>query len=77
MIDIFNSCGNSCRIGGEKKVPGKDKCETLDVIPLMLLVRVNTCQPTLHMSKRTVNFYSTDKTINQFAIGYMIIQITS
>ena len=38
----------------------------------MPLVGVNNCQPILHMSKIMVHCYSTDETINQFAIGYMI-----
>ena len=55
-----------------KKLPGKDKWETLDVILLMPLVGVNNCQPILHMSKIMVHCYSTDETINQFVIGYII-----
>ena len=46
--------------------------ETLYVIPFMPLVGVNNCQPILHMSKRMIHCYSTDESINQFAIGYMI-----
>ena len=49
--------------------PGKDKWETLDVIPLMPLVGVNHRQPILNMSKRMVYCYSTDESINMFAIG--------
>ena len=55
-----------------KKVPGKDKWETLNVIPLMPLVGVNHCQPILHMSKIMVHCYSIDESINQFSICYMI-----
>ena len=55
-----------------KKSPGKDKWETLVVIPLMPLVGVNCRQPILHMSKIMVHCYTTDETINHFAIGYMI-----
>ena len=34
--------------------------------------RVNHHLPILHMSKRMVHIYTTDKTINQFEFGYMI-----
>ena len=65
--------GVNDKIGKRKeKNPGKHKWETLDVIPLMPLVGVNNFQPILHMSKIMVNCYSTDETINQFSIGYMI-----
>ena len=56
----------------EETNPGKDKWETLDVIPLVSLVGLIHCQPILHISKIMVHFYSTYETINQFAIGYMI-----
>ena len=56
----------------KKKVPGKDKRETLSFIPLIPLVGVNHLQPILHISKIMVHCYSTDKTINKFAIGYII-----
>ena len=56
----------------KKKVPGKDKWETLPVIPLITLVGVNNCQPILHMSKIMIRYYSTDETINQFSIDCMI-----
>ena len=36
------------------------------------MLGVNNCQPLLHMSKRLFYIYTTDKQINQFAIGYMI-----
>ena len=38
----------------------------------MPTVGVNHRQPILHMYKRMVHYYTTDKTINQFSIGYMI-----
>ena len=38
----------------------------------MSLVGVHHCQPILHMSKIMFHYYSTDKTINQFEISYMI-----
>ena len=38
----------------------------------MTLLGVNHGQPILCMSKIMVHCYSTDETINQFAIGYMI-----
>ena len=47
-----------------EKKSGKDKWETLDVIPLLPLVGVNYIQPILHMSKRMVHCYYTDETIN-------------
>ena len=72
MIDIVTSCGKNDRIRKKNKVPGKDKWETLDVIPLIPLVGVNHRQPILHMSKIMVHCYSIDESINQFAIGYMI-----
>ena len=56
----------------KETLPGKDKWETLAVIPLMPLVGVNNIQPILHMYKIMVKCYSTDETINQFVIGYMI-----
>ena len=62
--------GKNDRIG--KKNPGKDKWETLDVIPLMPLVGLNHRQPTFCMSKIMVHCYSTDESINQFSIDYMI-----
>ena len=46
--------------------------ETPDIIPLMTLVGVNYLQPLLHISKRMVHCYTTDETINQFSISYMI-----
>ena len=55
-----------------KKKSSKDKWETLNCIPLMPLVRVNHRPPILHMSKRIAHCYSTDETINQFTIGYII-----
>ena len=78
VIDIVTLCGEEI-IELEKENnnnPGKDKWETLDVIPLMPLVGVNYCQPILHMSKIMVYCYSTDESINQFAIGYMINPFT-
>ena len=74
MIDIVTSYGEKMieLEKQDKKVPGKDKWETLAVIPLMPLVGVNHCQPILHMTKIIVHCYYTDEIINQFAIGYMI-----
>ena len=46
--------------------------ETFDVITLVPLVGVNTCQPIMQMSKRMIYLYATDEQINQFSIGYMI-----
>ena len=65
--------GGNDKIGKRReKIPGKDKWETLYVIPLIPLVGVNQLQPILHMSKRMVHCYYKYESINQFAIGYMI-----
>ena len=57
---------------GRKTNPGKDKWETLDVITLVPLVGVNHRQPIINIPKRMVYWYSTDESINPFAICYMI-----
>ena len=54
------------------KVPAKDKWEIPSIIPLITIVGVDHCLPILHMSKRMVHCYTTGKTINQFAISYII-----
>ena len=65
--------GVNDRIGkGKEKILVKDKWETFNVIPLIPLVVVHHRQPILNISKIMVHCYSTDKIINQFAIGYMI-----
>ena len=56
----------------KKKVPGKDKWETPATIPLIPLVGLNHRQDILHMPRIMVHYYSTDETINQFAIGCII-----
>ena len=38
----------------------------------MTIVGVNHSLPILHMSKRMVHIYITEKTIHQFGIGYII-----
>ena len=38
----------------------------------MPIVGVNNILPILHLSKRMVHIYTTNKTMNKFAIGYMI-----
>ena len=72
--DIVTSCGGEIiELEKEKrKIPGKDKWETFDVIPLIPSVGVNHCQHKLHMSKRIVHCYSIDESIIQFSIGYML-----
>ena len=50
----------------KKQIQCKDKWKYFDSIPLLPLLRVNQRQPILHISKRTVHYYSTDETINQF-----------
>ena len=73
VIDIVTQCGKKMiELERLNFFLSKDKCETLDVIPLMSLLGVNHRQPILHMYKIMVNYYSTQKSINQFAIGYMI-----
>ena len=64
---------NNDRIGERKyKNLAKDKWELPDVIPIMPIVGVNHSLPILHLSKRMVHIYGTEKTIHQFAIGYII-----
>ena len=55
-----------------KKNPARDEWEISAVIPLMPIVGVNHRLPILHMSKIMVHIYTKEKTIHQFAIGYMI-----
>ena len=55
-----------------KRFPAKYKWELPDVITLMPIVGVNNCLPILNLSKITVHICTTEKTINHFAIGYMI-----
>ena len=55
-----------------EKNPVKDKWEALNFIPFMALVGLNHRRPILHMSKIMVHCYSTDESINQFSISYMI-----
>ena len=64
--------GKNDRNGKEKHLSVKYKWKTPTIIPLMPIVGLNHRQPILHMSKIMVQFYTTDETINQFAIGYMI-----
>ena len=61
--------GGGIELGGN---PAKEEWEIPDVIPLMPIVGVNHRLPILHLSKRIVHIYTTDKTINQFEIGYML-----
>ena len=56
----------------EKKNPAKDKWEVPTVIPLIPIVGVYHRLPKLHMSKIMVHIYTTEKTVHQFAIGYII-----
>ena len=42
------------------------------VIPILPLLEVNHHQPILHMPKILVYLYTTDKSMNLFAIGHMI-----
>ena len=54
------------------KIPAEYIWRLPDVIPLMPIVGVNHRLPILHMSKIMVHIYTEDKTVHQFAIGYMI-----
>ena len=54
------------------KDPAKDKWELPSVIPLMTIVGVNHCLTILHMFKIMVHIYTTENTIHQFSIVYMI-----
>ena len=74
VVGIATSCwGEMIKLEKWNKIiPGKDKWETLDAIPLMPFVGVNHRQPILHISKIIVRWYSIDEIINQFVIGYMI-----
>ena len=55
-----------------KKNPGKYEWELPAVISLMPIVGFSHVLPILHISKIMVNIYTTNNTIHQFAIGYMI-----
>ena len=71
IVTLFRE--ENIELGKEnRKIPGKYQWETLDVIPLMTLVGVNNCQTILHTSKIMVHCYSTDESVNQFEIGYMV-----
>ena len=63
--------GKNDRIG-QKKIQAKYKWELPAIITLMPIVGVKHCPPILHMYKRMVHIYTTDKTVNKCAIGYMI-----
>ena len=56
----------------KKKKPNNDKWECCDVISLLLLLGVNHCQPPSHMSKKGIYINTTEKRINQFAMGYTV-----
>ena len=55
-----------------KKNPANDRWELPAFIPLMPIVGVNHRLPILYMSKIMVHIYTTDKTVHQFSIDYMI-----
>ena len=57
---------------GKIIIPEKYKWEIPTVITLMPILGVNHRLPILHLSKRMVHTYTAGKTINKFAIGYMI-----
>ena len=56
----------------KEKNPAKDKWELSAVIPLIPIVGVNNRLSLLHLSKRMVHIYTTEKTIHKFEIGCMI-----
>ena len=56
----------------KEKIPSKHKWELSAVIPLIPIVGVNHRLPILHISNRMIYIYSTEKTVHQFSIGYMI-----
>ena len=73
VIDIVSLCGKKMiQLAKKIKPPAKYKWELPAVIPLMPIVGVNNSLPILYMSKIMVHIYSTENTIHQFAIGYMI-----
>ena len=55
-----------------KKFQKKINWELPAFITIMQIVGVNHRLPILHLSKRMVHIYSTEKSIHKFAIGYMI-----
>ena len=55
-----------------KQISAKDKWELPAVISIMQIVGVNNHLPILHLSKRMLHIYSTEKTIHHFSIVYMI-----
>ena len=72
-IYCFFVCGKNYRIGKRKqKITEKDEWELTAGIPLMPIVGVNHCLRILHLFKILVHIYTTENTINQFSIGYMI-----
>ena len=46
--------------------------ENIDVIPILPLLGVNHRQPLIHTSESLFYFYTTEKQINKFVIGYML-----
>ena len=74
VIDIVSFCGEKMiELAKEKKIiPEKYEWWLPDVIPLMPIVEVNHCLTILYMSKKMVHIYTTENTIHQFAISYII-----
>ena len=56
----------------KRKITTKDKWEYGDVIALLPVLRVNHCQLLLHMFKNIIYINSTEKSMNQFSIRYMV-----
>ena len=65
-------CGKNDRIGKRKENPEKDEWKIPAVIPLITIVGVDHRPPIFYLSKIMVHIYTTEKNIDQFAIGYMI-----
>ena len=72
VIDIVTLCGKKWIELEIEKVPVKDEWETHAIIPVMKIVGVNHCVHILHMYRRMFHYYTTDETINQIAIGFII-----
>ena len=70
VIDIVSLCEK--KMIELEKNPAKYKWDLPAVIPLMPILWVNHCLPILHMYKIMVHIYSTEKSIRQFSIGYMV-----
>ena len=72
-IYIVTLCGRKQQNWKNKiKIPVKDKWKTPAIVPLMQIVAVNNSKHLIHITKLMVHCYTTNKTVIQFTIGYMI-----